>query len=165
MPEIITLNFQLTKDLWRLFYEAHYRCDQSLKFRYLWGVACLITGSSGFGGFYESRILAALLLATGFFGVLSKQVLIMKSLRSVCHHPFFGKELTLTASPAELVVRSGRAGYRQPWNNFVGYRELEPGFLLYHDQNAFFFIPSSVMLPGHMKCLIQILEAAEVPKL
>jgi hypothetical protein len=165
MPEIITLNFQLTKDLWRLFFEAHYSCDHSLKLRYLWGVACIVIGSFGFGGFYESRIIAVLLLATGFFGVLSKQILVVKSLRSACQHPFIGQELTVTASPEEISVRSGSAGYDQPWSNFVGYRRLDPGFLLYHDQNAFFFIPSSAMLPEHDKRLVKILEVAEVPKL
>ena len=165
MPEIITLNFQLTKDLWRFFFEAHYSCDHSLKLRYLWGVACIVIGSFGFGGFYESRMIAVLLFATGFFGVLSKHILVIKSLRSACQHPFFDKELTVTVSPEEISVRSGSAGYDQPWSNFVGYRRLDPGFLLYHDQNAFFFIPSSAMLPGHDNRLVQILEAAEVPKL
>ena len=165
MSETITINYQLTKDLWRVFFEAHYRSDHSLKLRYLWGVACVIIGSLGFGGFYESRVIALLLLATGFFGVLSKQILVIKSLRSVCHHPFFAKELTVTVSPEEISVRSGNAGYSQPWDNFVGYRRLSPGFLLYHDQNAFFFIPSSVMLPGQVKHTVQILDAAKVPKL
>ncbi len=165
MPETIILNYQLTKDLWRLFFEAHYACDRSLKMRYLWGIICIIIGSLGFGGFYESRLVAALLLGTGFFAVLSKQVLVIKSLRSACHHPFFGKELTVSVSPAELSVRSGNAGYSQPWNNFVGYRKLDPGFLLYHDQNAFFFIPSSAMTAGYQKRIEQILEAAEVSKL
>ena len=165
MPEIITLNYQLTKDLWRLFFEAHYRCDRSLKQRYLWGVTCIIIGSLGFGGFYESRVIAVLLLATGFFGVLSKQILIVKSLRGACQHPFFGKELTLTVSPTELSVRSGNSGYSQPWNNFIGYRKLDPGFLLYHDQNAFFFIPLSAMSAGHAKRTEEIIETAEVPRL
>jgi len=165
MPEIISLNYQLTKDLWRVFFEAHYSCDHSLKFRYLWGIACITIGSLGFGGFYESRLIAVLLLATGFFGVLSKQILVIKSLRSVCHHPFFGKELTVTVSRDEISVRSGNAGYSQPWDNFVGYRRLDPGFLLYHDQNAFFFMPASAMLPGQTKHTVQLLDAAEVPKL
>jgi hypothetical protein len=162
MPETITLNYQLTKELWRLFFEAHYSCDHSLKMRYLWGVACIIIGSLGFGGFYESRLIAVLLMATGFFGVLSKQILVIKSLRSACQHPFFGKELTVTVSPEEISVRSGNAGYSQPWNNFVGYRRLEPGFLLYHDKNAFFFIPASATTAGHAKRIVQILKAAAV---
>ena len=165
MPETILLNYQLTKDFWRQFFEAHYSCDRSLRLRYLWGAVCIIIGCLGFGGFYDAPLIAALLLATGFFGVLSKPLLVIKSLRKACQHPFFGKQLTVAVSPGEISVRSGNAGYAQPWNNFVGYRKLEPGFLLYHDRNAFFFIPASAMTAGYAKRIVQILEAAEVPRL
>lgn len=162
MPETIIINYRLSKGLWRHFFEAHYSCDRSLKIRYLWGATCIIIASLGFGGFYESKSIAALLLATGFFGVLSKHLLVIKSLRKVGDHPFFGQELTVAVSPTEISVRSGNAGYSQPWDNFVGYRRLEPGFLLYHDQNAFFFIPSSTLTAGYANRIEQILEAAKV---
>ncbi len=165
MPESIIVKYQLTKDLWRLFFEAHYASDHSLKMRYLWGATCIIIGCFGFGGFYESRTVAVLLLATGFFGVLSKHFLVLKSLRNASHHPFFGEELTVAVSAEELSVLSGKTGYSQPWNNFVGYRKLAPGFLLYHDQNAFFFIPSSALTAGYEKRILQILEDAGVPRL
>jgi hypothetical protein len=67
--------------------------------------------------------------------------------------------------PTEISVRSGNAGYSQPWNNFVGYRRLKPGFLLYHDRNTFFWVPLSAMTAGYAKRMEQILEATEVPKL
>lgn len=165
MPETILLNYQLTKELWRLFFDAHYSCDRSLKLRYLWGVTCIVIGSLGFGGFYDAPLIAGLLMATGFFGVLSKHILTIKSLRKACQHPYFGQELTVSVSPAEISVRSGNSGYAQPWDNFVGYRKLKSGFLLYHDRNAFFFIPMSAMTAGYAKRIEQILEAAEVPKL
>ncbi len=165
MPETIIINYQLTKDLWHQFFDAHYSCDRSLKLRYLWGATCIVIGSLGFGGYYDSKVIAALLLATGFFGVLSKHLLIYKSLRAACRHPFFGKELTVAVSPAEISVRSESSGYSQPWSNFIGYRKRDPGFLLYHDQNAFFFIPAAVLTAGSAKRILQILEAAEVPNL
>ncbi len=165
MPDTIILNYQLTENLWRQFFDAHYGCDRSLKLRYLWGAVCIIIGTSWFGGYYESKLFAALLLATGFFGVLSKHLLIYKSLRTASRHPFFNKELTVSVSPAEISVRSENSGYSQPWDNFVGYRKMDPGFLLYHDQNAFFFIPTAVMTAGHANRIVQILEAAEVPNL
>lgn len=164
MPETIILNYQLTKNLWRQFFAAHYSCDRSLKLRYLWGVICIVIACLGFGGYYQSTPIAAMLLSTGFFGVLSKHLLIFKSLRGVCQHPFFGKKLTVSASPTELSVRSENSGYSQPWDNFIGYRQLEPGFLLYHDKNAFFFIPIEIMTAGNAKRIMQILAAAEVPK-
>ncbi len=165
MPDTIILNYRLTLDLWRQFFDAHYGCDRSLKFRYLWGVVCIVIGCLGFGGYYASKPIAGLLLATGFFGVLSKHFLIFKSLRAAAKHPYCGQELTVSASSEELSVRSGTSGYSQPWENFVGYRKLEPGFLLYHDRNAFFFIPAGALTAGYSKRLEQILAAAEVPNL
>ncbi|OHB29106.1 MAG: hypothetical protein A2X84_14040 [Desulfuromonadaceae bacterium GWC2_58_13] len=164
MPEAIILKYHLTKDLWRIFFEARYSCHRWLKLFYLGGVACIIVGSLGFGGFYESRVVAALLLVTGFLGVLSKPILVVKSVRKASHNPFFGKELTVTVAPEEISVRSGHAEYSQPWNIFVGYRRLDPGFLLYHDQSSFFFIPLSAMTTGHVERMLRILEAAEVPR-
>lgn len=164
VPVTIILKYQLTKELWRQFYEAHYSCDNGLKLRYLWGAVCIVIGSLGFGGYYQSRIIAALLLATGFFGVLSKHLLIFKSLRSACQHPFFGKELTVSVSPEEISVRSETSGYIQPWDNFIAYRKMDPGFLLYHDPNSFFFIPTAEMTAGEINRILRILAEANVPE-
>lgn len=164
MPETILLQFRLTRELWRSFFEAHYGCDRTLKQRYLWGVICIIIGCFGFGGLYASKTVAGLLLATGFFGVLSRPLLVIKSLRTAGRHPFFGQELTVKISPEEIAVRSGNSGYSQPWGNFVGYRRLAPGFLLYHDRNAFFFIPMAAMTAGDARRIEEILNAVAVPK-
>jgi len=165
MPETLLIQYRLTRELWRNFFEAHYGCDRSLKQRYLWGVVCIIIGCFGFGGLYASKAVAGLLLATGFFGVLSRPLLVIRSLRAAGRHPFFGQELTVTVAPEEISVRSGNAGYRQPWGNFTGYRRLAPGFLLYHDRNAFFFIPTAAMTAGNARRVEEILAAAAVPKL
>ena len=165
MPEVITLSFKLNKDLWRQFLEAHYGCDASLKLRYLWGAICILIAALGFGGFYDNRIIAALLMTTGFFGVLSSSLLVAKSLRRAVRHPFYGAELEVEVGPQEIAVRSGSSGYRQPWGNFVGFRSLKPGFLLYHDRSAFFFIPRGALNDLQFRRLGQILAAAGVPEL
>jgi hypothetical protein len=165
MPDALILHYRLTRELWRSFLEAHYGRDRALRWRHLWGVACIVIACLGFGGFYASRVVAALLLATGFFGVLSKQLLVLRSLRRADRHPFSGRELTVAVSPKELSVRSSAAGYAQPWQNFIGYRRLAPGFLLYHDRDDFFCIPASSLTAGYARRLEQILAAAEVPEL
>jgi len=165
MSKPIILSFDLTRDLWRRFYEAHYGCDKSLKWRTLWGGCCIVIGSMGFGGFYHSPVIASLLLLTGFFGVLSKQMLVIKSLRGAGGHPFFGRELVVAITPEEIAVRSGNEGYRQPWDNFIGYRVLDPGLLLYHDRSSFFFIPASSMSAGDAKQVVAIIAAAGLEKL
>ncbi len=164
MPETIIVQYHLTRDLWHRFLDAHYGCDRSLKLRWVWGAACIVIACLGFGGVYPSRVVAGLLLATGLFGVLSKALLVAKSMRKARRHPFFGKELTVAVSAEELSVRSGASGYAQPWRNFTGYRLLGPGFLLYHDRNAFFFIPSEALTAGYARRLEEILGAAGVPR-
>lgn len=165
MSEPITLNYQLTKDLWRRFFEAHYGCNASLKLRYLWGAVCIVIAALGFGGFYAQRYIAALLMATGFYGVLSPALLVARSLRGAARHPFYDAALEVAITPAEIAVRSGNSGYSQPWDNFVGFRRLEPGILLYHDRNAFFFIPREAMNHAQEQRLGRVLAAAGVPDL
>ena len=165
MPDTIILHYSLTRELWRQFFEAHYACDKSLKQRYLWGVVCIVIACLGFGGFYDNLLIAVLLLATGLFGVLSKPLLVIRSLRTASRHPFYGAELSVSISPEELSVRSESSGYSQPWENFAGYRKLAPGFPLYHDRHAFFFIPMSCMSAGHARRIHDILTEAKVADL
>jgi len=165
MPETILLTYPLTKELWRQFFEAHYGCDATLKQRYLWGVVCIVIACLGFAGFYDNLPIAGLLVATGLYAVLSKPLLVIRSLRSAVRHPFFGAELSVAISPEKLAVRSGNAGYSQPWDNFVGYRRLKPGFLLYHDRHSFFFIPLAAMTAGDARRLEAILAEAKVANL
>lgn len=109
--------------------------------------------------------MAALLLATGFVGVLAKQLLVGRSLHAARRHPFFGCELTVAVSPEEVSLRCGTAGFSQPWDNFVGYRRLAPGFLLYQDRHAFLFLPLAVMTAGQARQVEQTLAAAGVQPL
>lgn len=165
MPETMTIQFRLTRELWRSFFEVHYNSQRPLRMRYFCGVVCIVIGCLGFGGYYSSPLVAVLLLATGFVAVLSKPLLVIKSLRGTSSHPFFGKELTVTAWPTEVAVYSGTAGYSQPWSNFFGYRRLKAGLLLYHDHNAFFFIPAAAMTGKQAEHLERFLTAAGVTKL
>jgi hypothetical protein len=92
---------------------------------------------------FESTIIAALLLLSGFYGVLSKPIFLLKSIAAARKHPFFGKEITVVMTAEGIAVRSGNSGYLQAWKNFTRYRKVDPGYMLYLDRNAFFFIPLS----------------------
>jgi hypothetical protein len=105
---IIILNYRLTRELWQQFLDAHFSSNPTLKMRYLWGVVCIMLGALGFGGFYDSPVIASLLLATGLFGVLSKHLLVAKSLRTACRHPFFGEELTVAIRRTSSRCAAGR---------------------------------------------------------
>ncbi len=158
----ITLTYRLTLDLWRQFYTAHYAADHALKIRYVWGAACIIIGSFGIGGLFESKAVAVLLLLTGFYGVLSKPLFVNRSVCKASRHPFVDQEVTVTLSAEELAVRSDRSGYRQPWSNFAGYRRVGPGFIFYMERQAFFFIPAAVVDAESEKRLMHILKSAGV---
>lgn len=165
MPDNLLITFRLSKELWRSFYEAHYAADHALKMRYLWGVVCIVIGSSGLGGLYESKLVAGLLLATGFYAVLSKSIFVIRSVRSAGRHPFCGEELTVAISRDGIAVRSGKAGYSQPWSNFTSYREVAPGFIFYLDRSAFFFVPATALSADNRAQLQQILQQVELPAL
>jgi hypothetical protein len=137
----VTVSYHLTEDLWRQFYEAHYAADPSLKMRYFWGALCITIGA--FVLVFGSKIVAVLLFLTGFYSVLSRQIFLVKSVAAARKHPFFGKEITAVLTTEGLAVRSGKTGYLQAWENFKGYRNVEAGYMLYLDKNAFFFIPKS----------------------
>lgn len=141
----VTLTYVLTEELWRRFYEAHYAADPSLKTRYLWGALCIIIGALGLGGLYDSKAVAALLLLTGFYAVLSRPIFLLKSMATARKHPFFEKEITVVMTAEGISVRSGNTGYLQTWKNFTGYRKAGPGYLLYMEKKAFFFVPLSAL--------------------
>jgi hypothetical protein len=164
MNEPLLLQYRLTKELWRRFFAAHFAAERTLKIRYFWGVVCIVIGALGFAGIYPSHLIAGLLMATGFYGVLSRQILVVKSLRQAIRHPFYGQELQVTLTPEEIRVRSGTAGYSQPWGNFIGYREARPGYMFYHDANRFFFIPREALTSEQTVRLKRILSEVKLAR-
>ena len=162
MTKPILLTYRLDLDLWRAFFEAHYSVDPRLSMRYAWGGVCIIIGALGLAGMIDSPWVAGLLLATGFFGVLSKPLLVMKSMRSAAHHPYHGQQIAVSLTAESLTVRSETTGYSQPWDNFIGYRRFKPGFAFYHNPYSFFFIPTEVLSVQNETALLQMLAAAGV---
>jgi len=142
---MLLISYRLSMELWRRFFDAHFAADPLLQTRYFWGIVCIVISALGFGGIYRSHLVAGLLMATGFFGVLSRQILVVKSLRKAVRHPYYEQVLTVGINRQELVVRCGYTGYHQPWSNFVGFREVRPGFMFYHDRQSFFFIPRQAL--------------------
>ena len=163
MTEPILLTYRLETDLWRAFFEAHYAADPQLSLRYAWGGVCILLGGLGLAGMFDSSLISILLLLTGFFGVLSKPLLVLKSMRRVTHHPFHGQQIAVAISADALSVRSETSGYSQPWDNFIGYRRVKPGFAFYHSRQSFFFIPLEVLSAQTEAGLLQMLKAAELP--
>lgn len=165
MSDRFSIRYRLTEDLWRRFYEAHYAADRGLKIRYIWGGACILIGSISLALNSGNPLIPGALLATGFYGVLSRSIFVLRSVARARRHPFFGQELLVEVSPDGIEVRSGQAGYDQPWQNFVAYRRTDAGFLLYHDRTAFFFVPGEALTPQEERFLLELLARAKVPQL
>jgi len=154
MNSPLTVQFRLTKDIWRQFYEAHYAGDQTLKIRYLFGGACILIGAIGIGGPGHFKVVSAAALLFGFYCVLSKPLFVMKSLRVARKHPLFEKEIQVELAPEGIRITGGEKEYRHRWENFVGYRQITPGYQLFLDKEAFFFIPGSAC-PAECRPVLQ----------
>lgn len=165
MTKPILLTYRLDLELWRAFFEAHYAVDPRLAMRYAWGGVCIVIGALGLAGMIDSPLITGLLLATGFFGVLSKPLLVLKSMRAAAYHPYHGQQIAVSIADDALTVRSETTGYSQPWDNFIGYRRVKPGFAFYHNPYSFFFIPAEVLSEQIETTLLQTLVAAGVPNL
>jgi hypothetical protein len=165
MTEPILITYRLELKHWRAFFEAHYDADPKLSLRYAWGGVCIVIGALGLAGMLDSILVSGLLLLTGFFGVLSKPLLVLKSLRAVTHHPYYGQQVAVSISADTLTVRSEKTGYSQPWDNFIGYRRLKPGFAFYHNPNSFFFIPAEVLSDSIELSLLRFLDTAKLQDL
>lgn len=165
MTKPVLLTYRLETELWRKFFEAHYAADPQLSMRYAWGGFCIVIGSFGLAGMIDSALISWLLLATGFFGVLSKPLLVLKSLRSAARHPYHGQQIAVSITAESLSVRSETTGYSQPWPNFTGYHRFGPGFAFYHNPHSFFFIPAEVLSEQTEAALLQILEQTGVVEL
>jgi hypothetical protein len=164
MPHSITLTYRLSEELWRQFYQAHYDADPSLRMRYLWGALCILLGAIGLGGLFDNRIVAILLLLTGFYGVLSRPLLVLKSVAAARRHPYFGKGLTVQLAAEGITVRSSDAIYQQGWSEFSSYRKVEAGFMFYFKNGSFFFIPAAAGSPAIDSRIERMVAEAGLPR-
>jgi hypothetical protein len=164
MNNSITLTYRLTEDLWRQFYEAHYSADRGLKVRYAWGAFCILVGALGVGGLYDNSLAAALLLLTGFWGVLSRPLFVLKSVAAARRHPYFNKELTVELNGEEIAVRSGANSYQQEWREFSSYRQVAVGFIFYFKNGSFFFIPAAACSPVVENRIQRLLDQAKLER-
>lgn len=165
MKDPLALRYRLTEELWRQFYAAHYDGDHALKVRYAWGAACIAIGAFGLGGLFESRVVALALLLTGFYGVLSKQIFLIRSVNSARKNPRFRKEISVVVTEEGIDVETGGQGYRHAWSDFTGYRKAEVGYMLYLGPASFFFIPNSAIPPGGERRIERCIATARLERI
>lgn len=145
MKSHIDLEYNLNEELWRRFFEAHYRRQSFFRWRYLYGVLLVVIGAYMLGGVFANKLVGLAFVASGLYCVLSKQLFILKSLSSARKGPLFAARIAVRLSSEGVAVTAGPQRSERPWNAFRGYCLVSPGIMLYLDQNAFFFIPKEAL--------------------
>ncbi len=165
MKDTILIEYTLNEENWRQFFTAHYQRQTSLRLRYVYGLVLLVSGAYLAGGPPDSPWLGAAFVATGLYAVLSKQLLVLKSMAAVRRGPMFGARMAVSFNPQGLKARSGKQTSERPWNAFRGYCLVKPGVMLYLDQTNFFFIPREALTEATAAILQRFLEQAGLKRL
>lgn len=162
MTESITLHYELTEKIWRRFYEAHYAADHHLKIRFYFGAAMVAIGSIGLGGLFPNKLVSLATLLFGLYCVLSRQVFIIRSLRSVKGNPELLGDMSIEVTEMGISGQGPGSKFKQPWTGIIGYRRAKPGFMFYLQKNLFFFIPQEALSPDTEKQLQTIIESSQL---
>lgn len=158
MADGLYLNYLLSEETWRSFYEVHYRRDSSLKIRFAYGVVLVALGACGLGGLIENQLLAGALLVTGLFCVLSRQILVLKSVAQSRRHPSFNQRIGVVVNELGIVVEGRDFSYPHAWSDFSECVKTRPGYLFYLDKQSFFFIPQASLTSDDNRRLRQLIE-------
>lgn len=158
----VTITIEPTLEMWQAFYSAHYAADHQLKIRFWYGFACLALGAFGLGGLFAAKLPALFLLAFGLYCVLSRQILLLRSLRKIRANPQALRPVTYRCD-ANGLEASGAAGTTTKlWSDFSGYRLAPPGLLLYRPDGSFLFLPRSGCDEEQWREVVRLLERGQV---
>lgn len=160
----VTIEVQPTPELWQQFYAAHYAADPRLKVRFWFGLACLVIGAFTLSAPAAARIPAVLLLLFGLYGVLSRQLLLLRSLRKIASSPQALRAVTYCCDANGLTARGEAGSVAKRWSDFSGYRLAAPGLLLYRPDGSFLFLPRQGCAPGAWVELERLLERSRLPR-
>ncbi|MDO3376884.1 YcxB family protein [Geoalkalibacter halelectricus] len=161
----IVLEFDLTEVLWRRFFQAHYAHQTFFRLRFVYGALLVVIGAFMLGAAAANNWVGTAFLISGLYCVLSRQLFILKSMASAHKGPLFEGRVQARLTRAGLTVTAGGQHSERAWKDFHGYRSVEPGLMLYTDQNAFFFIPREALTPATDGILQQFLRHSEVRRL
>lgn len=165
MKDTIQLEYTLNEELWRQFFAAHYQRQGFFRLRYLYGLVLLLAGAYLIGGPPNNPWVGGGFLATGLYCILSKQLMILKSLSAARKGPLFTARLAVSIGPQGLVVQAGKHRSERPWNGVRGYCVVAPGIMLYLDKNAFFFIPQQALTASTAGLLQRCFEQCGLQRL
>nr|WP_320114703.1 YcxB family protein [uncultured Desulfuromonas sp.] len=161
----IQCQYPFDQALWLEFARAHYARQPGVRWRMALSVLCLMAGCAGVAGYYPNKVSAMLLLLTGFIGLSATNLLALRRVGQARRHPFFGKMVTLIFDDDEVTLRCGHQGMVQPWENFLRYRQVKAGMLLYYGADSFIMIPQSVLSDSAWETVVAVLAQKKITSL
>ena len=154
--------YPFDQSVWLEFARAHYASQPGVRWRAVLSVLCVVAGCAGVAGYYPNKISAMLLLLTGFIGLSATNLLALRRVGQARRHPFFGKMVTVIVDEKDVTLRCGNQGMVQPWQNFMGYRQVKAGLLLYYGPDSFIMIPQSALSDSAWKTMLDVLEENQI---
>ncbi|KIH76494.1 hypothetical protein SAMN05660860_01598 [Geoalkalibacter ferrihydriticus] len=160
----IVLEYNLTEEMWRRFFYAHYQHQAFFRMRFIYGAILSAIGAFMVGVPAANNWIGAAFLASGLYCVLSKHLFLLKSMASARKGPLFEGRIQVRLTNDAMSVRAGTQHSERGWKDFHGYRIVEPGFMLYTDRNAFFFVPQEALTDATASILQRFLDHSGIKK-
>lgn len=165
MGQPITIKYELSEQDWRNFYNAYYKSDKRFKLRFIYGTGSWIIGVAGLLGLFDNSLIAFGMIAFGLYCVFARQFLVNKALKKIKAKPDFPGTINYTLDQEKITGIEQGMEFEFPWKTFYGYRDTEPGLLIYLKESAFFFIPNEAISIEEKNAAIEILKENEVTNL
>lgn len=154
-----------TEQTWRAFYEAHFAASPRLKIPFYLGAAMVLGGSIGIGGSYPHKALCAAVLLAGLCCVLSRPLLVARSMRAVRAGAKVMGVVDIRVGEEGIGIEGPGLSVRQGWDEICGSRRVKAGLMFYADDNNFFFIPVEALAEGDEDRVLYLLRFNKVRQL
>lgn len=158
----ITIKYDLSATDWRIFYNIYYKADKRFKLRFVYGTGSWIVGVAGLLGLFENSLIAFGMIAFGLYCVFARQFLVNSALKKIKAKPQFPGSIDYTIEQDKIRGVEQGSDFEFNWETFYGYRNVEPGLLLYLKKASFFFIPKEAISADQKEAIIEILKSNKV---
>jgi len=165
MSQKVNIQYDLSEENWRTFYNVYYASDKRFKLRFIYGTGSWIVGACGLLGLFENKLIAFGMIFFGLYCVFAKQYLVNKAVKKVKLKPEFPGKISYVIDQDKLAGIEQEHEFEFVWETFFGYRDTAPGLLLYLKKASFFFIPNEAISAAEKQEILNVLRLNKVPDL
>ncbi len=158
----ITVKYDLSEKIWRIFYNAYYSADKRFKLRFFYGTVTWIIGASGLLGLFDNKLISFGMIAFGLYCVFAKTYLVNSAVKKAKKNSYFPGKIDYTFDNTKMAGIEQEQEFEFNWETFYGYRDLAPGLLLYLKEASFFFVPNEAIPEADKEEIIKILNSNQV---